>query len=401
MVFPIAFHPHYIEYFLQRDVTKLYISIAIRNFALGMVGVFEAIYVYMYFKESVPAILFYYGVMFGLYGLLVPFGGKIIEKIGAKKSILASYVFYIGYYASLFFLDIHASIVVLAIMAGAVGMVLFWPAFHTDFIRFSSKKNRGKESGRVNVAMLVPVILAPALGGVIISSFGFSVLFLVVGVVLFASATPLFSSKEHIETYTDSYAAAWRRVFKKQNWNTSIGLFSQGVEFGIHIYAWPLFLFTMAIGFFQIGGISSFALIAATFFMLYAGKLSDTEDRSWLLTVGSFWTAIAWILKYFVTTPFSALLAHSTYRVSRASARIPFWTFFYEKAADKGEDADEFVIYHEIVVNIGRGAVFIVLAGIFFVFPDLPLKVIFLFAAFLALGFSFVGNPPKIPFIHT
>jgi MFS family permease len=400
MVLPIGLHQQYIQYFLKRDVTKLYLAILIRNLALGMISVFEAIYIYIYLQESIPLTLLYYGVMFGLYGLLVTFGGRAMAKFGAKKSILISYIFYISYYICLFFLETSPIFLLFAIASGVLSMMLFWPAFHTDFARFSSKEQRGKEAGRVNVAMLVPAILAPVAGGLIIAAFGFPVLFLVVTVVLFASTIPLFYSKEHIEVYIDSYVGAWKRVFKKENRILGIGLFSQGVETGAHFYVWPLFLFLLAISFSKIGAITSFALIASSLFMLYAGRLSDTVERPWLLNIGAAWTAIAWVLKYFVTTPFSAMLAQSIYRVSRAAARVPFWTFFYERAADRGEEADEFVVYHEIVVSMGRGIVFCILAGVFFLFPSLPLQATFLVAAVLSLGLIFVGSPPKIRLTH-
>jgi len=400
MILTLGLHQQYLQYFLRRDVTKLYLAILIRNLALGMVSIFEAIYIYLYLQESIPWILLYYAALFGGYGLLAPFGGQLMAKLGVRKSILLSYIFYISFYICLFFLQTHPAFLFLSIGAGIFATMLFWPAFHTDFVRFSSKEQRGRESGRVNVAMLVPAILAPAVGGLVVAAFGFPVLFLLVTVVLFASAIPLFYSKEHIEVYTDSYLRAWKRIFKKENRAVSIGLFSQGVEFGINFYIWPIFLFTLAISFSKIGGITSFALIASSLFMLYAGRLSDTQERSWLLNIGGLWTAIAWILKYFVTTPFSAMLAQSIYQVSRAAARVPFWTYFYEKAAEKGEEADEFIIYHEIVVNVGRGIVFSLLAVIFFLFPEFPLQATFLVAAVLALGFSFIGNPPKIKFVY-
>ena len=400
MVFPVGIHQQYLQYFLKRDVTKLYIAILIRNLALGLVSIFEGIYIYLYFQESIPLTLLYFAAMFGLYGVLAPVGGKVMTKFGVKKSILFSYPFYVSFYIMLFFLNVSVVFVFLTIIAGALSMMFFWPAFHTDFARFSSKEQRGRESGRINVAMLVPAIVAPLLGGFIITVFGFPVLFLLVTVVLFASAIPLFYSKERIEVYTDSYKGAWKRVLKKENFKMSVGFFSQGVEDGIHFLMWPLFLFTLAINFSQIGGIASFALIASSLFMLYAGRLSDTQERSWLLNIGSVWTSIAWILKYFVTTPFSAMLAQAIYRISRGAARVPFWTYFYEKAAEKGEEADEFIISHEMVVNIGRGVVFSIFAGVFLLFPELPLQATFLVAAVLALGFSFIGNPPKIRFVY-
>jgi len=400
MVSPIAFHHHYLQYLLKRDVTKLYIATAIRNLSLGMVSIFTPIYLYIYFENSISLTLLFFGVMFGLHGMFVVMGGKIMAKIGSSKSMLLSSFFYIGYFLALFFIYESFLFAPAAIIAGAVGMTLFWPAFHTDFVRFSSKERRGQEAGRINIAMLLPTILSPLVGGMILTAFGFPALFVVVTIVLFSSAIPLFYSQERLEIYTDSYTNAWRRIFKKENRNTSIGLLTEGIEIGIHFYVWPLFLFLLAISFSQMGGIASFSFVVSSLLMLYAGRISDTQERPWLLNIGAVWTSIAWILKYFVTTPFSALLAHAIYEMSRAAARVPFWAFFYEKAALKEEEADEFIVYREILINVGRFFFFSILAAVFFLFPGLQIQTIFFIAAVLALGLMFLGEPPKVQLRH-
>ena len=400
MVSPVAFHHHYLQYLLKRDVTKLYIATAIRNLSLGMVSIFTPVYLYIYFDNSIPLTFLFFGVMFGIHGLIVVMGGKIVAKIGSSKSMLLSSFFYIGYFLALLFIYDSFLLAPAAIILGAVGMTLFWPAFHIDFVRFSSKEKRGQEAGRINIAMLLPAILSPLIGGVILTAFGFPALFAAVTVVLFASTIPLFYSQEHLEVYTDSYTKAWQRIFKKENRNTSIGLLTEGIEIGIHFYVWPLFLFLLAISFSQMGGIASFALVVSSLLMLYAGRISDTQERPWLLNIGSVWTSIAWILKYFVNTPFSALLAQIIYQMSRAAARVPFWTFFYEKAASKEEEADEFIVYREILINVGRFFFFGILAAVFFLFPGLQIQAIFLIAAVLALGLMFLGEPPKVKLPH-
>jgi len=394
MVIPLDFY-HYFHYFLQQDITKLYITIAIRNLAVGMVSIFSPAYVYLYFDASIPLTMLFFGLMYGVNAVFAVFGGKLIDRLGSSKTMLISSFFLIGYYLSLFAFDVSFIFVPVSILAAGVAMALFWPGFHTDFTRFSSKGARGKESGRVNVAMLLPTILSPLLGGFILVQFGFPVLFIIVSVVLIAATIPLFYRRQYQEEYTDSYTKAWSRMFKKENWRTSVGLLSESFELGVvHFHVWPLFLFIIAISFAQIGGIASFALIVSSLFMLYAGKISDTKERSWLLNVGSVWTAISWILKFFVATPFSALLAQTIYRISRAAAIVPFRTFFYEKAAAKGPETDEFIVYREILVNISRFAFFSLVALVFFLFPKIPIQSMFFIAAFVSLGLMFMGNLP-------
>lgn len=395
MMLPVTSFDHYFNYFLKRDISKFYIAVGIRNLALGMVVVFEPIYLYLFFGNSIPLTLLYLACIYGLYGLLVVWGGRIMGKIGPTRSILASTVFYIGYYVFLQLFPVSPWFVPLAIVTGVIGMLLFWPAFHTDFVRFSSQEKRGRQVGSISMLKIFPTMLAPFIGGAILLLFGYPALFTAVFVVLLASSIPLFYAKETKETYTDSYQTSWARIFKKENRAINIAFVSESLETTIQVFLWPLFLFILAVSFVQIGIIASFALFLSGLFMLYVGKIADTEDRPWLLNVGAVWTAIAWVLKSFVQNTFDALLAQTIYRISRSAAAVPFVTYVYEKAAARGEQADEFIVYREVITSFARGVFFVLLALVFYVFPHLSLGVVFFAAAILSLGFMFLGNLPK------
>jgi len=387
---------HYFHYFAKRDIDKFYISIAIRSLALGMVVIFEAAYLYQYFNELLAPTMLYFGILFGMYALLVVQGGKIMARIGTHRSVLVSSLFYLAYYTCLFLFPVSFLFVPAALFIGAIAMTLFWPAFHTDFVRFSMGIAKGKEVGKANMARFFPIIVSPLIGGWILSVYGYPVLFIVVFVVLLASAIPLFSAKQTLEVYTGSYKKVWRTIFTKAKWRTHLAFASESLEFTINTHLWPLFMFVLAIGFSQMGGVVSFALLASGLFMLYVGRLSDTAERPWLLNIGAVWTSVSWILKTFVANPFDALLAHTIYRVGRSAASIPFQTFLYERAAEEEDGADEFVITREVLVSATASVFFVGLALLFFLFPALKLNMVFVGAAVLALGMMFLGNPPKI-----
>ncbi len=387
---------YFLRYFLKKEATQFLTSVAIRNLALGMILIFEPIYLYLYFGKSLSLTVLFFAAVFGLYGLLAVFGGKIMAKIGLRRSMLISHFFFFSYYLCLFFFNQIFLLITLAIVLRAVGMVLFWPAFHIDFALFSKKNHRGREVGKLSVACSIPVIISPILGGWILSISGYPGLFIAVLVALFASAIPLFLSKKKRVIYTDSFIGAWQRVFKKENRQTSLALATNALEGVINGYLWPLFMFILAISYAAMGGITSFALAASLLFALYMGKISDTKERTWLLNIGAVWTSIAWLIKYFVVMPFDAFLAQTLYRTCRTSASIPFQTIFYEKASLKGAEADEFIIYREIVMNLSKFFFLVILAGIFLIFPYI--NITFLIAAVLSLGFMFLGKPPKFKF---
>ncbi len=399
---PFFSYPYYFfQYIFKREISRFFLSISIRRLAVGMVLIFEPIYLYFYFDKSLSLTILFFGLIHGLYGLIVVFGGKIMAKIGLKHAMLFSHFFFFGYYLCLFFLSSQANniavelslLLPLAMILRVIGMMFFWPAYHTDFVRFSEKNHRGLEVGKLNVAVLIPVIISPLIGGWVLAAFGYPILFTIVLVTLFASTIPLFLSKEVHEVYTDSYQEAWARIFKKENKNISLAFAANGMEVGISIYLWPLFMFILAIEYTIMGGIISFATAMVAIFSLYIGKISDTSYRFQLLKIGSFLTSLAWIIKYFVISPFTAFLAHTLYRIFKASAFIPFQSILYDKAFLKGAEADEFIIYREIILNVSRGILFVILAGVFLVTPKI--NIAFILAALFSLGFMLLGKSSK------
>ena len=391
---PLNFSPiHFFQYALKREATQFFASIAIRSFAMGMVTIFEVVYIYVFFN-SIPLAILFYAAMHGLYSFIVIFSARIMSKIGLKHSILLSHFLFIVYYISLFFIPQYFFLIPITIILGAIAMSFFWPAFSIDFTRFSEKGYQGREVGKINIALYLPTIISPIIGGFILKTIGYPGLFIAVLVVLLASSIPMFLSKETHIVYSDSFKGALDRVFKKKNIRTSLGIFASGSEIGIDVYIWPIFMFVLAIDFTMMGGITTFSLLVAALFTLYMGRMSDSvSNRVWFLNIGAFLTAIAWIIKYFVLNPFDAFLGQTLYKLCRSSARIPFQTFIYRKASLKGQELDEFIVYREIVGHFSKALILAILAGVFFFIPQL--NIAFIVAAVLSLGLVFIGVPPK------
>jgi len=378
------------DYFLKRESTQFFVSIAIRSLAMGMVAIFEPIYLYIYFGNSIAHVLFFWAAFSGIFALIVVLGGRAMEKFGLKRVMLFSNFFYFAFYICLFF--INASFIMLppAIIMGAFGSALFWPAFHTDFIRFTQGEHRALGVSKMSVVSLCAGIISPVVGGLILASLGYAGLFTVVLVTLFASSFPLFLSKERHEVYTDSYKKAWSRI--RKNKDVSFALGSLSIEAGIDFFIWPIFLFTLGITYREIGSISTVALLFAACFAWYIGRLTNRGNKNILLNIGSVLLAIACVVEFFIKDVISTLLAQNPYRISKTSALIPFRTILYNKAAAKKSQADEYIIYREIIMHITRFFFFMILGTIFLFFP-MPIRYVFFISAIAALGYSFLAKP--------
>jgi len=384
--------------FFNREDNQFYISMSIRSFALGLILIFEPIYLYLYFQESLPFTLIFFALIHGIYSLLTVIGGKLMARLGYDWVILISHFFFLGYYIFLYLIDFSPFIIPLAIVFKALGMTLFWPSYHTSFARFSKKDQRGRYVSRKFYANTAPNILGPIIGGIILSKYDYNLLFVFVLVFLLISAIPLFFKREEKESYTDGYKEAWGRVFQKENKKYSIGFICEFLEGGISEYLWPLFMFVLGIRYLSMGEITSFAVFLSLLAIFYAGRMSDTYRRLTLLNKGSFLTSISWILKLFVNNPVSAFFIHNFYMMSRYLALVPFHSLFYEKAASQEALTDEFIILREIVGNFSRFIFLLTLASVLYFFPDV--RICFLIAAAVSLGFMTLGKPPKLQKIN-
>ena len=385
----------YLFFFLKRESDRFFTSMAIRGFGFGMITIFVPIYIYQYFNSLPLTFLFFAGI-YGLQGALVPFGGQIMMKIGLKKAMLVSLPFFWGFYICLLYFNISQFFIFLSIILYVLGIIFFWPAYHTNFARVSEGKKLGKEVGKLNFVVALPGILAPAIGGTIIALFGYPALFVTVLAVLFSSAIPLFLSKDIHQIYTDSYLGAYQRIFKKENRYHNLAFAIFGIEATINNCIWPIFLAILAIGYITIGSVTTVALMVSLFFTLYMGRITDRLNKTKLLTIGSALTSGAWLGKFFVFSPISAFLAQGFYKFARTSAGIPFQTILYQKAEGKGAEIDEFIIYRGMAIAFPRCAFLIVLAGIFFVIPHISINFAFILAAVFSLGFIFMGKIPEL-----
>lgn len=377
----------------KREAGQFFVSVTIRSLALGMVAIFEPVYLYLYFNRSVPHVLLFWSAFSGLFALTVVFGGRIMSKIGLKKTMLLSNVFYFLYYICLFFAAGNPILIPVALLTRAIGASLFWPAFHTDFVRIANSKDRAENVGKMSFIGLLAGIVGPIIGGLILAGLGYLSLFTVVLITLFTSNLPLLMSKERYETYTDTYKGAWKRMFK--NKDISLSLASLGIEGAIDAFVWPIFLFTLGLTYRQMGAISTFTILISAIFAWYMGKITARRRKYQLLNIGSMLLSLAWAAKLFVVDVASAFFGQTIYMITKTATMVPYRTILYNRASSKRGQADEFIIYREIIINLSRFLFLLILAGIFFYFSDL--RIAFVISIIASLGFSFLARPYLIP----
>lgn len=338
----------YFHYFLgNRELNELYASISIRSFAISLIGVFVPIYLYTLGNSFSSIFLFY--IFWSLTHLLfaIP-SAKISSRFGLKHSILFSVPFYIVFFLLLYSIeDFNWPLLILPIFLG-LSSSLFWTSYHTDFAKFSDKKNRGKEIGFSNVLVSIFSVLGPLIGGIILTFLGFKLLFVIVSLLLLSSVMPLFLSNEVYEPSPFSV----KGFFRGQKIRDILSFLGHGIENKLGAVVWPLFIFIFIFSeeYLSLGFVSSLTLGFSFVFTFVVGKFADAHRRK-IMRIGSIFNAGIWIIKSFIVTPLQVFIADSFYGASRTTMNIPFDALNYDKA--KRESLTRMILEREIYHHLG------------------------------------------------
>ena len=194
---------HYFSKKVSRQLSELYASVAIMDFAISAIAIFEPIYLWT-LGYSLQSIMLFYLAVYGLYFLIIPLGGKFVGQAGYEKTIFISTFFLTLFYFCLFLIPYHPVFLVLAVFMYAIQKTLYWPAYHGDFAEFSDRTSRGRQAASMETITMFVYVLGPFVGGFILKFFSFNVLFLVVSLLFLASNLPLLITKEKVTKEEDS-----------------------------------------------------------------------------------------------------------------------------------------------------------------------------------------------------
>jgi len=343
---------HHFHFLKNREMNELYLSVAIRSFALSMIGIFIPIYL-VEIGYSSYEVLAFFAVFSIVHALFVLPAAKISSRFGFKHGILGSIPLLIIFILGMYNLEQMGWLFYwLAVILGASG-ALYWVGYHIDFSMFSDKENRGKEVGLARVLFLVFHVAGPIAGGFILAVTNFSTLFLIVVGLLFLSAMPLFLSKD---VHTPILISI-REIFRGQSLRNVITFLGHGIESGINLVIWPIFIFyAIANDFTALGFISSLSLLFSLLFVFIVGRFSETYRRL-IMHVGAFINALVWGLRFLARTMMQVVVIDSIYGISQTMIRVPFDAISYEKANQ--DSIVRFIVFREMTIHTGRTIMFI------------------------------------------
>jgi hypothetical protein len=262
--------------------------------------------------------------------------------------MLYSIPFLITFYYLLNTLEIYNWPLFLISVIGGINSALFWTGYHADFSRFSKKKSRAKQVCVAHVVSGIYAIFGPLTGGLILTYFGFNVLFVLVVTLFIISAIPLFFSKDIHQKIDFSL----KEIFTDQKVKDGFAFFGLGAEGIIFAIIWPIFIFiTILDSYVKLGSVVTLSMVFSGIVMIISAKFADKNKRL-VLKIGAIFHSIIWFLKLFVTTTMQVFVVNSLHGMTKAAKGISYEALSYDKA-NKSKNIMEFIMFREILINVG------------------------------------------------
>ncbi len=373
-----ATFPHYFSKHPSHELRELYLSVGVMDFATSAVALFEPIYLYTR-GYGIARILLFYAVVYLLYTVLLPVGGRIAARLGFEHAIFVSQFFFIGYYLSLFALPYAPWLIFLSPLIFAIQKSLYWPAYHADFAIFSAREQRGREVSGLLTLNALTTVLGPIFGGLVLNFFGFGALFIIVSILFFVSTIPLLKLQEVYDPKPFTYQSYWKLLWKPSHRRTGVAYWGYGEEL-IALTLWPILTFIAVSKYSELGALIAISTLITSVVALLIGKIVDRYSQQSTLKVGAYLQAIVWFVRAgMALTPLRLVCLDAAGRTAKNLVVVPQMAMTYEHGMR--EDPLAIAVFFEQSLAIGK-LIMAVLVIILMQFMA------WWFAAFIVAGFA-------------
>ena len=350
----------------RRPLTSLYLTTSILFFGLGMVGIFIPVYIFRLTGNFLYLPAFYAFVSVCALGSIL-FGTALLSRLGFRRAVFLSSIFRV---LNLAFLLLAArygfNLIFIAAFFEGLTVPTFWVTYHAIFTRSGQDGTYGREVAGMGVFVSTVSALAPLLGGLVVSLFGFPALYGLGMAVILLAVLPILRVRDDLglravgakEILRETFSPGWRR-FRR-------GFLGIQMEGAVAAMVWPLYLFGVLQSFTGLGALASVFTVVGVTMMVVAGRRVDSAGPRQSFLMGAYFLVPFWILVGFFSNGL-ALIALNAYR----GILSPFFgigaeSFFYSAAR-----ADPFLSVLKREVSIHAAILFSsVLVGILgYLFP--------------------------------
>ena len=232
-------------------IKAIYANTAIRRLGLSVVGIFFPVFIFLQTKETfgdttqvgLLGIVWYFSILQTIKLVTTLPVAKLINKIGFRKTILTGNVFLVLVLLLVTLAETYYSALFLAAIFHGLSTSFYWMSYHTLFATDGMGKKLGSEVSFTKLTERLSNIAGPAIGGLILTVWGFGALFVTALIIVLLSSFPFFYMKPHKHTEVFDIVSVRNWFFERKHLNEIIAKFGRHIDYNIAGVIFPIFAF--------------------------------------------------------------------------------------------------------------------------------------------------------------
>lgn len=349
-----------------RGIKAIYVNTALRNIGLSLVGIFMPVYIFLESQKVFggSASVGFYGVaayffLMQLVKLTITIPtAKTLSKFGFRRAFTVGNGFLIFLLILFVFSDEYFSLLFLAAIVHAFSVSFYRISYHTLFAGDGLKGKLGGEMSLQRMIERFSNIIGPLVGGLIITLYGFQILFLISLFIVAISITPFFfmNKHEHKEKISTRSVKSWFE--NKEHKNEIVSGIGRHIEDTVAALFLPIYSFSIVGSFARQGFVESITLILGTISVYIAGKLFDKRRSRGVFKFGAVSTTLLTLAMGFVSTTKQLVLIGGLHKILNPLYWMNYDALWYRKSQNTDEGSLMFAVVDSILASFG---VFVVL----------------------------------------
>ncbi|MBU0576048.1 MFS transporter [Patescibacteria group bacterium] len=303
--------------------------------------------------------------------------GKITTKIGYVKAMSIGFSLFALFLSLLYMNHNPGWILLLAAFINGLETNFFWNSYFTLMSKFALNKHVGQDLGLLQFFLQIAQAIAPALGGLLIVSFGFPSLFMVglVGVLIALIFVLQLDLKKEHDVVSWGEFLSWT----KEGTFLRLSLAYAGQYLNnATLVLWPLYIFLILGSIDRVGILYTLSLFLAMILSFAVGFYVDHRKNKKPFYLSGSLLSLLWLLRVQVVSFWQIAMIDT---IDKITANF-HWLFFDSISMKRGQGGQAFsyFVYRELITSLAAILFWLIVGGLF-LFLSQPWLALFVLAA--------------------
>lgn len=355
---------HYAHYHILRmsEMRRVVWSHFLSTFGMAMVTIFIPIFLLRSGYPFTDVML--YLAELSLFALLLQYvASRLIGSLRANHAMAIGLACKVVFLFLLLTLGSESWPLWLIALFWALYRAFYWVAFHVNFSKTRNRRKEGRQVGAVSALKIIAGGLAPAIGGILATSYGIGAVYgLSIGLIVVATVPLLGGHEVSVKRPFKLGLLHFRKIRRDLFASVSNSVTTVGESF-----MWPILVSFLVPTYAGVGALSSVVVLSAIAVSLYVGRREEQRGRHHYIREGVAVTSISDVFRLLAENASHVFGINLFGGIGNSLYYTPFVTKYYDHADE--EPRLEYITAMEMAHELGWGLFFLFAFGLSFFLP--------------------------------